>query len=340
MNPTRRTILGAALGSAVAIFVPRSPFAQEADGTPRWSSGPDLPLPLQEIDAAVHGGDIWIAGGLTLDPATEAIGLSARSLWLGPEAGAWRDGPHLPAPTHHPQLIGSGQNLYAVGGFRAANGGSWSMTTEAYLLDGEEWRGIASLPAPLAESHAAVLDGRVHLAGGRTPAGEANAQWGDHADTGTHYVHEPDQDMWTIAPAMPTARNSGAAVTFENRLYVLGGRTVTRGNLAVVEMFDPVTGAWESLSPMPEPRGGIAAAELDGVIYVFGGEDATASGAGGVYPSVMAYDIAADSWELLGAMPMPRHGLAAVVRNGEIMVIGGATEVGARGTSAVTSLFS
>jgi N-acetylneuraminic acid mutarotase len=70
----------------------------------------------------------------------------------------------------------------------------------------------------------------------------------------------------------------------------------------------------------------VAGAVLDGRLFVFGGEG---SGMGsGVFPNVEAYDPAADRWETLPAMSVPRHGFGAATLDGRIYLPGGATSQG------------
>ncbi len=48
-----------------------------------------------------------------------------------------------------------------------------------------------------------------------------------------------------------------------------------------------------------------------------------------------SYSAAENNWQQQGEMPLPRHGLGAVALNEAIYVIGGATAVGLKQTSAV-----
>lgn len=327
--PTRRTILKSTIAGAAVALVPS--IHLRAAETLRWSVGPGLPIPLQEIYATAHQGEIWIAGGLTPDQSGN-ISVSDRSFALDPQSLIWREGPRLSEPMHHPQLLSTGDDLYLIGGFRAANSGIWSMRDNVQIMDGSTWRTAPPLVMPLAESHGAVLDGKLHLAGGRRPAGEANAQWRDHTDTDIHLKFDPQSQEWTRAASLPAPRNSGAGVAAGGKFYVIGGRTVDGGNSDSVNRFNPATGEWQACAPMPEARGGIAAAQSDGNILIFGGEYLNGPNGAGVFETVLEYSITHNVWSTLGPMPHPRHGLAANAFNQNIIVIGGAIHAGANGT--------
>ncbi len=326
----RRTMLKATV-AGVAGCLWTGPVRATAAAA-QWETGPDLPLPLQEIYGTLHRDEIWIAGGLTVEQGN--IGISNRSLILDPQTLRWRDGPPLPEPLHHPQLVSANGELYLIGGFRAANGGGWSMSDQMHVLEGDQWRPAPAMPLPLAETHAAFVDGRIHLAGGRTPAGGRNANWQDHADTDIHLVFEPVTGEWSERVRVPVARNSGAATLLNGQLHVIGGRTVDGGNQSDVHQYDAQTDRWSALPALPEPRGGCAAATVGSEIHLFGGEYFEPDGRGGVNAPVLVYDASTAKWRQDDPMPTPRHGLAAVAAGGGIFTIGGATEAGAAGTSS------
>lgn len=196
------------------------------------------------------------------------------------------------------------------------------------------------MPAPQAECVALTHRGNVHLITGRTPRSEgANAQWDDQIDTDAHRVFDVRERRWRTARPAPAARNSAAGAVIDGRLYVVGGRTVSGGNVPDLTGYDPRTDRWETLRPLPQAAGGIAAAALSGRLFVFGGEWFGPGGAGGVYREVWEYDPALDAWRACAPMPTPRHGLAAVSVRGAALLIGGATRSSARDTSAVVDRF-
>jgi N-acetylneuraminic acid mutarotase len=84
---------------------------------------------------------------------------------------------------------------------------------------------------------------------------------------------------------------------------------------------------------MPQAQAGLAAAVLHQQLWVFGGEFFEQGG--GVFTKVWAYSAAENNWQQHGEMPLPRHGLGAVVLDDAIYVIGGATAAGLKQTSAV-----
>jgi N-acetylneuraminic acid mutarotase len=118
------------------------------------------------------------------------------------------------------------------------------------------------------------------------------------------------------------ARSDTAAITVNNRIYVLGGDySRQKYDVAVNEEYDPATDRWRSRAPMPSGLNHVAATALNGKIYVVGGF--TGNGHKGVSASVFAYDVAADAWQTLTPLASARGSVSATVLGGKIHAIGG-----------------
>lgn len=304
---------------------------------PGWTARASLPVRTQEIYPAVLDGRIYVAGGLSPDAGGDGMGILDRAFRWSPDAGAeaWEEIAPLPEPRHHPNLVGHAGSVHALGGFRAGNGGAWNMIAANTRYDPATgtWTDAAPLPEPFAETCAVSLGGSIHVATGRQPSGEANANWPDRADSGAHFVYDAAEDRWRRAAPNPNPRNSAAGVALAGRFHVVGGRRVGAGNETRHEAYDPVNDVWHSLAPMPQGQGGLAAAAVRDRIYAFGGEFFGPEG-GGVYPQVWIYDPGRDRWDAGPDMLTPRHGLGGVAVDGSVFAIAGATGPSAQGTSA------
>ena len=328
MTLTRRSALLGAAGLLGAC-------ATRAPSQPAWASAPPMPWAAQEIYAAVAGGKVYVAGGLTGPaPGSRSLGILDRTGVYDPRTDRWSEGPRLPQPIHHPVLAAVGGRVFAIGGFRAVAEGQWSGQREVLALDGDRWMSAGALPAPQSESVALEQGGRIHLLTGRTPGGSANANWQDQADTDAHRIFDPTSGRWTGARPAPAPRNSAAGAVIGGMLYLVGGRTVAGGNMDRLDRYDPRTDAWESLAPLPQASGGLAAAALDGRLYAFGGEY-FGPGGRGVYPHTWIYDPREDRWSAGPPMLTPRHGLAGAAVAGRVLAIGGASQAGAAETTAI-----
>lgn len=300
-----------------------------------WSAGPALPQPTQEIYPAADDQHIFVAGGLSEDP--NGIVLRDGFYRLSASQQQWQSLPVLPEPRHHAMLVARPDAVWMFGGFVEGQDGQWINTNNVLRFDRQtnRWQQKNPLPVALSETVSVVLNDKIHLIGGRSPAGEANGRWHDHKDTDWHGVFEPKAGVWKTAAPLPTPRNSACAVAYAGKIHVIGGRQVDKGNLDTHEQFDPSSGKWTTLKPLPQAQAGLACVAYRHNIYVFGGEHFV--GEGGVFSEVWEYDIERQRWAQVSTMPIPRHGLGAVILADQVWLIGGAAKAGAAQTSAVVS---
>src|SRR5262249_46904176 len=101
-----------------------------------------------------------------------------------------------------------------------------------------------------------------------------------------------------------------------------------------LDVYSPKTNAWKKKRDPPTARSFHAAAALDGKLFVIGGFLATQRGEKCAAP-VERYDPAADRWDSATDLPSPRSRLAAVVRGGKIVVLGGNEEKTRKDSSRV-----
>ncbi|XP_054167867.1 kelch-like protein 1 [Oppia nitens] len=83
------------------------------------------------------------------------------------------------------------------------------------------------------------------------------------------YIFDIDLNQWSQIESMPTKRHHLKLITFNNKLYAIGGRNDISTNL--VEIYDPITKQWISGSSMIMRREGFGLTIFDDSIYVCGG---------------------------------------------------------------------
>lgn len=337
---TRRALLMTATAAAGSACAARE--TAQPSGPPCWTAAGRLPHAVQEIYPAAHRDRIHISGGL-LSAGARIVGVSAHHMAFDPATGQTALLAPSPAPRHHPQLVSHAGRLYQLGGFSSSYGAvAWTMSRDTLIYDdaADSWTALASSPAPHGECVAASLGGLIHLAGGRAPKGEANAAYGDHADSAQHLVYDPGANTWTSAAPALSARNSASGAVIGGLWHVAGGRTVTGGPTDAHEVYDPKQDRWRTAAPMPKGAGagGNAAGVIGGDLYVFGGEYFEPR-PGGVKSAVWHYAPARDAWEQVSDMPTPRHGLGGVTMGGAIHLVGGAVRPSGAGTSDLVETF-
>jgi N-acetylneuraminic acid mutarotase len=245
-------------------------------------------------------------------------------------ANAWRAGPPLPTSSHHVHLASLNDELWAIGGFIAgATRRNWTCTTRVLRLLSHDWIEGPPLPKPIGEAVPLVHGDRIHLIGGRSPAGEANSAWDDQADVDDHFVLAAGASRWERAAPLPMARNSAAGAVLSGALHVVSGRTVANGQTPAHHIYDPRGDVWREGPPFPEPRGGLAAAAWRGRIVAGGGE---IFAPGSVGDALYVFD--GRAWSRFETMPTPRHGFGMIATEDSLYCLGGARRPGGDGTLA------
>ena len=127
---------------------------------------------------------------------------------------------------------------------------------------------------------AVVVEGKIHLVGGRFGANEDM--------TGLHDIYDPATNAWTSAPPVPTPRGGGAGTLFQGMIVFLGGEDDKR-TYDENEGFDLSSNRWVRLAPMPTGRHGFGVAALGKYLYVASG--ARGMGAGDPTSELLAFSL-------------------------------------------------
>ncbi len=116
-------------------------------------------------------------------------------------------------------------------------------------------------------------------------------------------------------------RGDGVAVaTYQNKIYVIGGRIIGGSTTGINEVYDAATDTWATKTPMPTPRQELEANIVNGKIYLMGGAVPLSPDPNNSYFDETnineVYDPTTDSW--ITQTPIPNNVVAyasAVVSN-------------------------
>lgn len=256
--------------------------------TNRWSELPRLPEPRHHPMVMVADGRLNIVGGYGRSDMGEWTNMT--TAWVL-EDDQWMEAPALPSPQAEAVGVGIGDRLHLITGRSPMDGANGQCNDQADIdrhlvrIDGR-WETAQSAPAARNSAAAAVLDGAIWVAGGRTVSG---------GGTGRLDRYDPVADRWdTLAPIPRSyASNSQvggglAMVAVEGRLVAFGGEWFAPraaggggGVFAETWIYDPGTDRWQAGPDMPTPRHGLAAAAIGGTVYAIAG-GAVVSGGGAV----------------------------------------------------------
>ena len=259
----------------------------------------------------------------------------------------WRSVGKLPAPRAYAAVVTTSDGVLAIGGENAAG-----FFRDALWL---RWEGArvaiepaSVLPEPLASPVAAVLDGKVYLAGGYTPAGNGRV-----STRGFYSLDLADgAARWQTLPSWPgPTRALAVLAALGGAIYLISGLEMkigTDGQPQTTYLTDAYRyrpgGAWERLPDLPwsviaAPSPAPVATAPDRV-FVFGGVDGRQVGKmprdRRVPEDILYFDVSRHEW-LLGpeVWPEPVVSAPVVPAGDEWIFVSGETMAGRRTTATI-----
>lgn len=145
------------------------------------------------------------------------------------------------------------------------------------------------------------------------PAEQAQDPGSGTQDNGDYNLYSVDE--WNVGGNLLTARVYFGAVTFNDKIYSVGG--FYGGYLNSVEIFDPVSSSSTFTGSLYTARYGLGVAATEGKIYAIGGYN------NGYLSIVEEYNPVTSSWSTKANMPTPSYLFGAATVNGKIYAIGG-----------------
>jgi N-acetylneuraminic acid mutarotase len=229
------------------------------------------------------------------------------------QSDTWSERAPLLVPRSEMSIAAVGSRIYVMGGYP----GTRVTVDEVQVYDAstDSWSFGPRLPRPLHHNMAAAVDGRLYFFGGESGdpiGGAANFE-------NATYVLDDQTSAWLPRAPMPTARSGGGTGVIDGKIYVAGGRPPHGNDFAV---YDPAADRWQTLPDLPAQRNHLAVGAIGGRLYVAGGR--FGGGVGSPMTDLLEiYDPGRSSW--IGGAPMlaPRAGVASIVANGCLYVIGG-----------------
>jgi putative pyrroloquinoline-quinone binding quinoprotein/Kelch motif protein len=231
---------------------------------------------------------------------------------------------HLAAPISREVVVtGPGNRLIVLGGLTA--GGVSARGVFAIRTRTGSVRHIGALTAPLHDAAGAVLGRRALVFGG-----------GSSATVATVEAFTPDSRRRGALAAraaaavgsLPVRRSDAVAVAIGRTAYVVGGYNGARPQADVLATTNGRS--FTAVARLRVPVRYPAAAALGGQIYVFGGQAVTGPRAGRPLDTIQVVDPARHTAAVIGHLPEPLAGAAAVTVGHELFVAGGESSVAQR----------
>ena len=249
--------------------------------TDRWQKRAALPRALSHVGVVGCRGKLYAIGGLA---GNVHIGPQSLAAVYDPMFDRWDELPPLSSPRGSVAVAAVSGRIHAIGGrssekvVKVSTPGRPDMlvgigtvtTHEVYDLAAGRWSQGRPLPGPSRDHMGiAVLDGKIHVFGGRI---------NDYSDMlDRHDVYDPVTDTWTSAAALPRPRSAGASAVLNGLVIYAGGECKPGGQpfsanaFEDVSAYDLTTDSWSALAPLPRARHAFGGATVSGRAYFAGG---------------------------------------------------------------------
>ncbi|MEK7254727.1 MAG: kelch repeat-containing protein, partial [Bacteroidota bacterium] len=218
-----------------------------------------LPKPLAAMASAVYGDTIYVFGGIPFSQGPP----SKKCYKYVPSLNDWFELPDLPTiPRGYAVAEVLGDKIYVIGGIAEGSVTTYKLV-EVFDPVAGKWstEPVAQMPTPRGYMGSEVMNDRIYVFGGGTPA-----------YYGLATVEYFDGESWTTLPdSMPTHRyGAGAGVIGDTIIYVSGGVLSGWSDVNVTEGYSEATG-WHTFKPLPVNMHGHAVAKFGEALYAFGG---------------------------------------------------------------------
>lgn len=263
-----------------------------------WAPKTSVPAERGISSAATVDEKIFMIGGN--EPKAGAIETDRIDVYY-PMNDSWViDGaPRMPAIRTHLSRNAPviGDRLYVVGGW---NGYSAQSTNFVFNITTNTWSTATPMPKALYGMQQTTYNGKIYSFGG-----DYGGYGGNEQSVTYEYTPSPSgSGSWTTKASMSTPRDMAAVLTFNNKIYVIGGETSGNTPTNAVEVYDPISNTWETKSSLPFAEKYASGWILENTIYILGWSNKT-----------YRYDSSTDTWAVIGNLPVKsnsfgEHGVA------------------------------
>ena len=314
----RRSRLSVALVATVILAVgllgPRTAGAQDD-----WEKLPDMPVEKWEAGTVVLDDKLYFFGGYT-----EGVRSSKLSHVYDPKENSWSQIQDLPSAITHMNMVLDGRTVWFAGGYKDGYKGHTIAEVWNYDIDGDRYTAAPLLPDTRGGGGLALVGRKLHYMGG--------VKADRDTDASDHWVLDLDEwargnAQWTTVAPMPQPRNQFSCVTFDGKIYAIGGQfhhDSEQLDQARVDIYDPNTDTWTAGPPLPKGHSHAEGGTFvhGGRIYMAGGHTTKPGETKQVDGDILALSLG-EQWEVVGTLPMPLSSPAAAIINDRFYVAGG-----------------
>jgi predicted esterase len=232
------------LAVMIAVAMTGSPNASaETPPGVSWKKLPNMSVPRWEAGTAVLDKKLYVFGGYEMP--TKAC---KRADVFDPKTGGWTKLKDLPSAVTHMNMVIEGRSIWFAGGFKDGYKGYTITEVWKYDVDKNTYAPGPSLPESRGSGGLAIVGRKLHYIGGLTKDRNTCSP--------KHWVLDLEKSdaEWTDAKPMSKGRCHFGTVTFEGKIYVIGGmyhHDKGQADLPLVDIYDSKTDSWSKGAQLP-----------------------------------------------------------------------------------------
>ncbi|NBC03825.1 MAG: hypothetical protein GVY20_09000 [Bacteroidetes bacterium] len=256
--------------------------------TNEWTEGAQPPFEIHHIQAVELDGLVYVVGAMTGGWPYETP--LSHILIYDPVLDKWGTGPEIPENRRRGAAgtVVYDDKIYVACGIINGHTSGWVSWLDEFDPKTNLWRELPNAPRSRDHLHAAVVDDKLVVAGGRR---SGYGGGGFETTISETNIYDFITGEWTELPSpdgdIPTERAGIAAAVHQNNVVIIGGESGSQQTAHnEVESLDLSTGTWESLPSLKRGRHGTQAINVGDMLVVGAG-----SGDRGGGPELTSFEV-------------------------------------------------
>jgi N-acetylneuraminic acid mutarotase len=247
---------------------------EEFDPTAKtWRKLAPTPIEMHHFQALAMDGKIWVIGAMTGPyPGEKPL---ERVYSFDPLKNEWAEGPIIPKERRRggAGVVFWKGKVYVVCGIVDGHRGGFVPWLDEWDPKKNVWKELTDAPHARDHFQAAVVDGQIVAAAGRTTSQQTKQTF--ELTVPEVDVYDIGKKSWRTLPAksnIPTPRAGNMAAVVDGKVLIAGGESGAREEAhAEVEVLDPKSGLWAKWLPLAQGRHGTGVVVYPGALWVAAG---------------------------------------------------------------------
>lgn len=236
--------------------------------TDLWEIGAEPPIEIHHMQLVSIGTKIYVLGAFTGNFPNETPVSSI--LIYETTNDTWNWSASIPENRRRGSagVVVYQNEIYVISGIIDGHSSGWVTWVDKYNPSTGAWTILPDAPNARDHFHAALVDDKIVVAGGR----RSGASGVFNATVGAVDVFDIGNNSWSTVNNIPTKRAGCSVATIGREVLVIGGESGTQFNAHdQVEAYHIDQNNWRTLDPLNQGRHGFQATKLGNKIYVAAG---------------------------------------------------------------------